>query len=564
MNLWWIAYPGRLEREEDALRADRIAVERDSEAFDAGFLKLRLVLPPGYWPATELIAIYPDSYPYTRPEIFAPSLTLDHHQNPALKNLCLLPRSSEHWPPTWTVADLLREQLPKLKRALEAEDRAQLAQVEIEQGEPFTAWFDYEEESIVVIDSSMAVPDSPYGFFALAQLDAGIEPLRGRVGMITDHAAKSSWSTLKADEEDDALPGMWIRTPRPTLFRNADALFSELMHERAELAKAPWKKGVQVVALIFQDELGHRTDGLGWVCLVRRRGEGKGGKHRAKSAFVRVDRAGISDLAARFPGFRDLQRCGIAVVGLGCVGAPSAIEFARSGIGRLHMLDDDVVEAGTTVRWPLGLTVAGRRKAKVLFDTISRDYPWVGPLRAHTTRLGALPDRKPNGEREALTDLLNGVDLLYDATGETGLQYLLSTLARDRNLPYVCVSGTRGARGGIVARFNHRAGSGCWWCFQAALDRVIPSPHADEAADVQPAGCGRVTYVGANFDMMEVSLQGVRLAVSTLLARRGQDELDYRWDVAVVNLTDERGRRTEPRWTVYDLQQNIACPVCHS
>lgn len=563
MKLWWDAHPGRLEREEVALRAEGIVVERDAEAFAAGFLRLRLTLPKEYWPATKLIAIYPDSYPYTRPEIFAPSLTLAHHQNPALKNLCLLPRGTEHWPPTWTVADLLREQLPKLKTALEATDKVELAKVEIEQGEPLTYWFEYEEDSTILIDSSMPVPDGDFGFIAVAPSTAGIEPLRGRVAMITDATAKASWSTMKGDEQDLAFPGMWIRAKaRPGSFEHADTLFFDLIRERPELDKATWKKGIQIVAVTFTDELGHRAEGVGWLFVVRRRAEGKGGKHRARSAFVRADRAGIDDMAARFPAFRELQQCGIAVFGLGCVGAPSAIEFARGGIGRLHMLDHDIVEAGTTVRWPFGLTAAGLRKVKVLFDTISRDYPWVHALRGDTTRLGALPDRKPNGERHALTEMLKGVDLVYDATGETGLQYLLSTLAREQNLPYVCVSGTRGARGGIVARLNYRSGSGCWWCFQAALYQVIPSPYADEAADVQPAGCGRVSYVGANFDMMEVALQGVRLALSTLLARRGQTESDYDWDVAVVNLTDERRRLIAPQWSVYALEPNRSCPVC--
>lgn len=564
MKPWWETHEGRLAREEEALRADGIEVERDAEAFARGVLRLRLRLPEGRWMTTELVAVYPDTFPYTRPEIFAPALDLPHHQNPHMKNLCLLPRSSEYWPPTWTTARLLREQLPRLSEALRATDKAELRALEIEQGEPLTYYFSYEEDSAVVIDSSAPVPEDPLGFFAAVPLQDGVKPLRARVGMIAGKDGRPVWAgRMTAKENESAFPAMWVRAAqRPAHFDDAAALLAALEGEHPELARAPWKNGIQLFAILFADELAHRSQGVGWLFAVRRRGPGKGGKRRTQAAFIRAERAGVDDLAARLPEFRDLQHCGVAIFGLGCIGAPSALDFARSGVGTLNLLEPDVVEAGTTVRWPFGISAAGRHKVKVLYETILRDYPSVRSLRAHGTRLG-LPEQKPHSEGEAMEMMLTGVDLVYDATGEPGLQYLLSTRARERQLPYICVSGTHGAWGGLVARFNHREGSGCWWCFQAALDLTIPSPRADPAGGVQPAGCSSVTYTGANFDMMEVALQGVRLATATLLARRGAREADYDWDVAVVNLRDADGRRIEPRWTVYTLERNPACPVCH-
>ena len=38
MKLWWDAWPGRLEYEEDDLRKEGIVVERDMEAFGRGFV----------------------------------------------------------------------------------------------------------------------------------------------------------------------------------------------------------------------------------------------------------------------------------------------------------------------------------------------------------------------------------------------------------------------------------------------------------------------------------------------------------------------------------------------
>ena len=563
MKPWWETHDGRLAREEEARRADGIEVERDAEAFVRGVVRLRLRLPEGRWMTTELVAVYPDTFPYTRPEIFAPALDLPHHQNPHMKNLCLMPRSSEYWLPTWTTARLLREQLPRLSEALRATDKTELKALEIEQGEPLTYYFSYEEDSAVVIDSGATVPQEPLGLFAAVPLQDGFQPLRARVAMIGGRDGRTVWTgRMSAKENESAFPAMWVRVAhRPAHFDDAAALLAALEMEHPELARAPWKNGIQLFAILFDDELAHRSQGVGWLFAVRRRGSGKGGKAKAQAAFIRAERAGVDDLAARLPEFRELQHCGIAVFGLGCMGAPSVLDFARSGMGTLNLLDSDVVEAGTTVRWPFGISAAGRHKAKVLYETITRDYPSVRSVRAHLTRLG-LPEQKPHSEGEAMEMMLTGIELVYDATGEPGLQYLLSTAARERQLPYVCVSGTHGAWGGLVGRFNHREGSGCWWCFQAALDQTIPSPRADPAGGIQPAGCSSLTYTGANFDMMEVALQGVRLATATLLARRGAPG-DYGWDVAVVNLRDANGRRIEPHWTVYTIERNPACPVCH-
>src|SRR5207249_3046254 len=128
---------------------------------------------------------------------------------------------------------------------------------------------------------------------------------------------------------------------------------------------------------------------------------------------------------------------------------------------------------------------------------------------------------------------------------------------------YICISATYGGWGGIVARLNSRPESGCWWCFQSALESgVIPTPATDPSGGVQPPGCNHITYAGANFDLAEIALQGVRLATSTLLTRRGIADVDYPWDVAVVNLRDENGRRIVPAWSTHMLAKNPRCPVC--
>lgn len=172
--------------------------------------------------------------------------------------------------------------------------------------------------------------------------------------------------------------------------------------------------------------------------------------------------------------------------------------MARSGFGGLNFLDHDRVDAGTVVRWQVGVSAAGLLKVDVLRDLLARDYPWTH-VETSTARIG-LPGQIPS-ERDEIERILRGADIVYDATAEIGVQQVLSDEARERNLPYVCVSATHGGWGGMVARFNHRSDSGCWWCFQAALDNSIPMPATDLSPGVQPPGCNRLTYAGANFDL---------------------------------------------------------------
>jgi hypothetical protein len=563
MSRWWERYPGRLEAEIGELRADGIVVSRDATAFESGKVRLQLELPDGYWLSKKLIAEYPDLYPFTRPEVYAPDFLLPHHQNPILKNLCLLGRESENWLPTWTLARLLREQLPKLRRAQETADLIELATLEVEQGEPVTDFLEYDEESIVLIDSDAAVPVGQFGPLAI-WVTENAPAFRGRVCAIADETGKEVWSAPRrqSDVNLETIVGAWVRVEGSLTEYTADSLFESLEQTHPGLQRLNWQRDSQIIAVMFREELAHRESGTGWAFLLRRRTNGKGKRKGVTTHFVRTGRCGVGDMAARYPEFRHLQSCGIAVFGLGCIGAPSALDFARAGFGTIRMLESDVVEAGTTVRWPFGLSAAGRRKVKRIFDEIDANYPWVRTLYGAPSRVGQA--RQAIRDSETLPQMFDGIDAVYDATAEPGIQYLLSTLAAEAKLPYICVSGTNGGWGGIVARFNHRKGQGCWACFQAQIDHEIVGPPADPAGQVQPTGCSRVTYEGANFDLAEVALQGIRTAIATVLARKGATQNDFEFDVAVVELRDEHHRRIPPRWRLYNVEPRPDCAVCGS
>jgi hypothetical protein len=182
-------------------------------------------------------------------------------------------------------------------------------------------------------------------------------------------------------------------------------------------------------------------------------------------------------------------------------------------------------------------------------------YPYVR-VRARHRRLGLVGPQSPS-DLEVRDELLDGVDLVYDAAAEVGIQHLLADLASERGIPYICVSSTPGAWGGLLIRVRPKEAEGCWVCSQLALgDRTIPPPPADPQGGVQPAGCADPTFTGAGFDLVQVATAGVRLAVGTVSAGAYPD---VDWDVAVMSFRDAAGRVIAPRWETLPLARHPSC-----
>ncbi|MEX1171812.1 MAG: ThiF family adenylyltransferase [Chloroflexota bacterium] len=278
-----------------------------------------------------------------------------------------------------------------------------------------------------------------------------------------------------------------------------------------------------------------------------------------------ASRAGPSDLTGRVPELRGLSERGVALFGLGALGAPAALEFARAGVGDLRVVDSDIVEAGNTVRWPLGMTAVGYFKAEAVLGFVSSNYPYTN-VTGHGMRVGAprLPtdDHQPS-QLEMLNTILEGIDLVFDATAEPGVWHVLSDLAREREVPYVHVWATPGAWGGAVARVLPDR-SGCWVCIEHHYqDGTFAAPHSDPVGETQPAGCADPTFTGANFDLQFLSLLAVRTAVSTLSRGTSGAYPDTPWDVAVINLREPDGTPTVEVHK-YQLDPHPACRQCGS
>jgi len=278
-------------------------------------------------------------------------------------------------------------------------------------------------------------------------------------------------------------------------------------------------------------------------------------------SFIRAGRASRRDLFLRMPELSALSDKVVAVFGLGCIGGPSAFELVRAGVGELRVLDHDIVDPGTIGRWPIGLSAAGVKKVDVVREVAGRDYPYVKVIPVNH-RLGATRLNGPS-DQEQLAKMTDGAQLIYDATTEWGVQHFLSEYARDREIPYIAVDGTQGGWGGRICRITPGQTEGCWLCFQAALTAATITPPAvgpDE--DVQPEGCGDPTFKAAGFDMAQIALAGVRVAVATLCRGIGGGYPPYPWDVTIMSFRDRGGELIAPRFDGYSLDKHNDCPRC--
>ena len=584
-----------MERELHEIDRLAVAYTVDEDAKAGGLLRLTLKWDVPDFGIVDLVATFPDLYPYFRPEVRAPDLSLAHHQNPFAKNLCLIGRATENWDTTDTLAGLLSSKLPATIAAGSADpppgpEREALD--EERQAEPFSDYYSYAPGAIFLIDGAWHIPDdSRCGTFGLkinGALRLGDSPHEHVIGAVTGVADDAGCTLAEAaDSLTDRFPngpirGRWARLDAPVMSNQAKDLWDAaaavdlLEPPRQQLADG---RRVQIRALLFPEEVDWRACGDGWAFVVREpgvpinqrrlskkaRGRGRANLPQTPAAsywIVRAGRAGRSDLAERVPALAGIADKAAAVVGTGALGGTIADQLARAGLGRLHTLDPQDLDPGNTVRHSAYLDQSGWPKAGSVAGNAVRRSPYT-VVDCAVVPLGLIRERADQpSDADALDKMLDGVDLLIDASAEFAVHHLLSDEARRRGLPYLRVTATQGGWGGMVVLVTPDT-DGCWFCLMHHIaDKTILNPPADPGGAIQPAGCADPTFTGTGFDLDQVSLHAVRVAVAALLRETSGGYPAPPGDVAVLALRDPDGTPMLPTWTSYPLVRHPDCP-CH-
>jgi molybdopterin/thiamine biosynthesis adenylyltransferase len=531
---WYERTPCILREEISALEDAGMSPEIDEGQKQLGRLVVR-IRTHLFGQTRDGYLTYPDLYPYFRPSLDVPGIAgANRHYNPFSGNICLLPRGTRHWQPGTNAASCIHEQLPKWEEVAARSYDDDRLPVEDTQAEPVSAYLPPTAQQIVV-DSGWHIPKGSTRGSVAVMLPGGLKSLDTSGGLLgwgveyrADGGEPENRPTIEAWGKRqgyktvsckwcrlDRLPGRCeellglVQTQYPQLYRS---LCSSLDTR---------KRVLFAVRFPEEDPNGGHRDGWLFIVVTKSSNKKQAGPH---VRCLAVEYAGESDLLERIPELHPLRTKIVAIVGLGCIGAPSVLALAQAGIGELRLLDTDHVSPSTVCRWPLGFRFAGQGKAQALADFVLGNYPFtkigtphdLGPEgQDFRMRIGAI-EREFN-QMECLDRMLSGADLLYDASAEEGVNHLLCDLARERGIPYVTMSSRAGGWGGNVVRIRPDGRTGCYLCYLKRLaDKDFSEPPYDPQGDqLQPVGCGDLTFRAAGFDVQEVALCGVRMAVST-------------------------------------------------
>src|SRR2546427_3583103 len=122
-----------------------------------------------------------------------------------------------------------------------------------------------------------------------------------------------------------------------------------------------------------------------------------------------------------------ISAASVAVIGLGALGTVSAGLLARAGVGRLRLIDRDVVELNNLQR-------------QVLFDEGDVDLPKADvaarKLRAVNSSV-AVEGIAKDVHAANIESLVDGADIVVDGADNLELRFLLNEVSVKRRLPWI-------------------------------------------------------------------------------------------------------------------------------
>ena len=221
-----------------------------------------------------------------------------------------------------------------------------------------------------------------------------------------------------------------------------------------------------------------------------------------------------------------LKAAHVAIVGAGGIGCPAITYLAAAGVGKLTIIDDDVVELSNLQRQPLFTDPdIGAAKAVVATDTARRINPHVEAI--------AVASRLDDGNA---TTLLKGADLILDGCDNFGTRLTVNRAAVALQIPLL--SAAIGAFEGQVALYEGwRDGSPCYACL------VGDDPNQEGL------NCAETGVMGALAGMI-----GTMAALEAVRALTGWGS-PLAGRLAIVDMLDRR-------WREVAVAKDPECPIC--
>lgn len=288
-------------------------------------------------------------------------------------------------------------------------------------------------------------------------------------------AADDVWPILVHDADDRASPrrppGADLNTWRfeiPVFISRA--VMPDEIPDRAALARLGGFDGDQAEALVASEAALAIFAGKEAAGAVHLTAEGALNRRRV---FVLPDDGG-----ARSARPAEAAAKSVAIVGAGSIGSKLAETLVRAGVGRLTLVDGDVMLPGNLERHALDWSAVGFRKVGGLkrrllaiapgaeVETIDTNLNWQRSAKTHAWQVEAIAK----------------CDVVVDATGDPASALFLAAVAEANKRAFVSVQVFEGGLGGLVAAcmpgrdppFVEGRASYLAWC--AVQDAAPPEP----------------------------------------------------------------------------------------
>lgn len=165
------------------------------------------------------------------------------------------------------------------------------------------------------------------------------------------------------------------------------------------------------------------------------------------------------------PGQKRLKDAKVLVIGAGGLGSPAILYLAAAGVGRIGIVDDDVVDNSNLQRQVIHTdTRIGMPKVFSAQEAITAQNPHVD-IRPYKRRL----------EPETAAALFEEYDVILDGTDNFATRYLSNKVAHDLGKPLI--SGALSQWEGQLSVFDPAFGTPCYQCIfpQAPAEGLAPS-----------------------------------------------------------------------------------------
>ena len=164
-----------------------------------------------------------------------------------------------------------------------------------------------------------------------------------------------------------------------------------------------------------------------------------------------------------------LESAHVALVGVGGIGSPVLQYLASAGIGKLTLIDDDVIEASNLQRQTVFAEAdVGRGKAEAAAAWVAR-FDGALEARAVSIRMG--------GDNAARA--IEGVTVVVDGCDNFATRLAVSDACVASHIPLVSAAVGR-FQGQVAAFAGHRSGEACYRCF---VGDAFDAEDCDSCAD---------------------------------------------------------------------------------